>query len=161
MWNSLTGVPGNCTNVWKLNKKTREEQKRKTLVLALKHWKSQEVASYSPANQLSFFFLFFLAFFLFFYSCSMQCLLIAIIITAIHPHLTALLFSCKIIFLQWLPYLVRRRLKFGIKNWPQQKRLHTNRKNISHWHIGTMFLDLPADVPITQNILHLALYFLL
>lgn len=24
-----------------------------------------------------------------------------------------------------------------------------------------MFLDLPPDVPITQNILHLALYFLL
>lgn len=35
-------------------------------MLALKHWKSQEVAFYSPANQLSsFLFLFFFSFFLF------------------------------------------------------------------------------------------------
>lgn len=65
-----------CTSVWKW---TGEQWK--TLVSAQKHWKSQEVASYSPAYQ-SLFFLFFL--------CTRQCLLIAMIIIAIHPHCAAL-----------------------------------------------------------------------
>lgn len=65
---------------------------------ALKRWKSQEVASYSPAHQFSFC--------LFFYLCSRQCLLITMIIIAIHPHLAAFfIVSVEKTVQEWFSYI--------------------------------------------------------
>lgn len=51
-------------------------------MLALKHWKSQEAASYSPAVTLFFFFLFM----------QLPCLVAAVIVTVVRAHVAALLF---------------------------------------------------------------------
>lgn len=136
---------------------------------ALKHWKSQEVASYSPANQ--FFFLFIHA--------AGQCLLIAVIITVIHPHFTAFFivsvekavllqhkavcrrFACAQTsssdHIQQLSSSVRRRQIIRRRRWQAAtlKSLHTKKT----WHQHTMTSDLPVYVPFTQIMLNPTHYF--